>query len=161
ALETKNPTRGAARRPGLWRGDLQVEARHRAVGIATGHLARFEHAFGRQGSRHFFAVLRLPSLAPHAITPGAALGTHRDTSDVIRRLAREKWRGCRPFSRLYRASPAVTGRLTVESKVCPRSLPMVTERPSRLRAAVAPSATMATGFTSARSRSSQILQRSI
>ncbi len=43
----------------------------------------------------------------------------------------------------------------------PRSLVMVTGRPSRLRAALAPSATMTAGLTISRSSSSQTLQRSI
>ena len=47
------------------------------------------------------------------------------------------------------------------ANVRPRSLVMVTGRPNRLRAAVAPSATMTAGFTIALSSSSQILQRSI
>jgi hypothetical protein len=43
----------------------------------------------------------------------------------------------------------------------PRTLPMVTVRPVRLRAAVTPSATMVDGLTRLRSKSSQTLQRSI
>ena len=50
---------------------------------------------------------------------------------------------------------------SANSNAVPRTFAIVTGLPNRLRAAVAPNATIADGFTIMRSTSSQILHRSI